>query len=299
MLNEKEAVRKAEGYLYLEVALWGLFPVLARLTGATLSPFVNAGISQLIGTIFFAFILTWKNEWRRVPSRRALRDILIATIVIGVLFYAFVFLGISKTNANDASMMLLVEVFFAIAILGFLKREKISSSLIFGSVCMVFGALLILFDGSAHFNFGNLIVLGATALPPFANWLAQRVRDTTSSAWIMFVRNGLSGLILLGMGRFFEGPFLWADVTASWKMLLLSGILVFGLSKILWLEALHRLPVTKSTAYQSLSPAFTMLFSFLLIGSYPEWRQIFGLVPILIGTWILAGRGRDRIAMEQ
>ena len=69
--------------------------------------------------------------------------------------------------------------------------------------------------------------------------------------------------------------------------ILLNGIFVFGISKILWVEGIHRMSVTRAIAISGLNPIFTVLFAWLLMHQLPTASQLFALPFLIISILIL------------
>jgi drug/metabolite transporter (DMT)-like permease len=68
---------------------------------------------------------------------------------------------------------------------------------------------------------------------------------------------------------------------------LIGGFFLMGLSKILWIEAIHRLPITQTISVASIQPLFTMFFAYILLHQAPEWVQLLSLPPIAGGMYLL------------
>lgn len=60
-----------------------------------------------------------------------------------------------------------------------------------------------------------------------------------------------------------------------------------GLSKILWLEGIHRISITKASAMMALIPVFTLFFSWMLFNTLPDTRQLMAIVPVIYGGYLL------------
>ncbi|PIP09737.1 MAG: hypothetical protein COX50_09355 [Sulfurimonas sp. CG23_combo_of_CG06-09_8_20_14_all_36_33] len=69
--------------------------------------------------------------------------------------------------------------------------------------------------------------------------------------------------------------------------LLFIGLFVFGVSKILWMEALHRISITKVSAMVAIVPPMTLFFAYLYLGEVPELHKLLGILPILLGGYLL------------
>jgi drug/metabolite transporter (DMT)-like permease len=69
--------------------------------------------------------------------------------------------------------------------------------------------------------------------------------------------------------------------------LLFIGILIYVVSKIMWIEALHRTSITKLSAMLGLVPMMTLVFAYFYLHEVPELRQVLGIVPVLAGGYLL------------
>jgi drug/metabolite transporter (DMT)-like permease len=61
-----------------------------------------------------------------------------------------------------------------------------------------------------------------------------------------------------------------------------------GLSKLLWIEGIHRISVTKASALSSMSPLLTLLFAWLLLGNVPSIFQLVSFIPMFFGVLLLS-----------
>jgi drug/metabolite transporter (DMT)-like permease len=62
---------------------------------------------------------------------------------------------------------------------------------------------------------------------------------------------------------------------------------MLGIVKSLWIEAIHRVSVTKANALGSLAPVFTLLIVWVFMHTPPTTAQMFSLAPILAGFFLL------------
>jgi len=290
LTTQKE--RQGELFLLSSTFLWGIFPVITILSFSTLTPLISAGISTLVAALVFAAMLTARGRWSQFLIREAYKDILLATLLIGVMLYGLVFLGASKTSANNMAIILLLEIFFNQIVLGLWGKESMTRGQRVGSLLMVMGALIILFPGELKLNVGDLILVLACCVPPFGNYFMQQARRRVNSETIMFARSVIGGLILLSMGLMIEPtPKIEALSNSLW-FLLINGILLLGVSKILWIEAIHRISISKASALTAVNPLVTMVFAYLLLSEIPTISQLLGFMPIALGIFLLTKRIR-------
>lgn len=159
--------KKGELYIFAEAILWSLFPVLTILSFDKLTPLFSASLSTLVSSLFFGIMLTLRKRWHELTVQAAWKDILLTSLLIGVVFYGLVFTALKYTTAGNAAIMGQMEVFFSFLILGVLwQHEKIIIPHVIGGVLMVVGALLILLPYSSGWHGGDLLVILAAAIAP-------------------------------------------------------------------------------------------------------------------------------------
>ena len=78
-----------------------------------------------------------------------------------------------------------------------------------------------------------------------------------------------------------------AAVYHALPFLLISGIFLFGVSKILWIESIHRISVTKANALESIAPLFTIIFAWIILQQQPTLWQALSFAPSFIGVLLL------------
>jgi len=155
---------------------------------------------------------------------------------------------------------------------------------------MVTGAVVILLPKAGTPQIGDLIILAAVTLPPIANRFQQIARSKVNAETMMFLRSLLSGSILLAAAFLFEVAPTSGDIRASWLLLFINGFFLFGLSKIFWIEAIHRISVSKAISLAASGPLITMLYAWLLLKDAPTIWQFAGFVPIFFGVVLVTKR---------
>ncbi|MBI4975340.1 DMT family transporter [Candidatus Peregrinibacteria bacterium] len=200
----KNEAFKGEIYLICEMLLWGMFPVFSKLAFLSIPPLYTAGLSTLIAAGFFALVLTIRKEWKEIKIKSAWKDTLLASFIIGFVFYTLAFIGMEKTSAGNASIISLTEAFFAMFIFSLWKKEHMIFKHKIGAILMIVGAGIILFPGKIQINHGDIFILTAAAIAPFGNYFAQRARKKIGSIMIMFIRSIFAGICLLMLALIFE-----------------------------------------------------------------------------------------------
>ncbi len=271
--------------------MWGLFPVITVLSFNTLPPLISLAGSVIFSAIFFLPLVHYKKQWRQTLNWPALQDILWMTLFIGVLYYTLFFWGLKFTSPGNASIIGLTEVFFSFLFFHAWKKEYISLAHIAGALLVLAGAVIILSPNLTAFYKGDLLILAASAIAPFGNFFQRRARQKVSTEIIMLVRGVVSGIAILLLAFLFRQNFTASGLRDSLPFLLINGLFLFGLGKVLWIEGIHRISVTKANALSAIAPLLTLFFAFLILRQPPTGWQLTAFAPMFFGV-ILLGKNK-------
>lgn len=280
--------RQGEFLILLQALLWSLFPVITILSYGRLPPLISFGWSTFLAALFFGGVLTLRHRWGEIMDRSSLKNILWATFFLGILYYCLVFLGLRYTSAGNASLIASTEMFFSFAFFHVWRKDFISPKHILGAVFMLIGVLIVLYPNTTKLHLGDLLILMATLIAPLGNYFQQKARQTVSSEMILFVRSSISTPIVLILAHLFKERASLTDLKSSAVFILINGLLLLGFSKILWVEGIHRISVTKSNALSSIEPPLTLLFAWLILHNIPTQFQLLSVVPIFSGMVLLS-----------
>ncbi len=280
--------QKGELFIITSGIFWSFFPIITILTFNNLPPVFSGSLSILVAALFFAFALTMQKKWADLKKLAAYKDIFLATLFLGIIYYSILFIGIQKTTAGNASIVMLMEIFFAMVILSLWGKEKLTKKSVIGATLMASGALIILLQKTKlNVNIGNLIILFGMIFPPIGNYYMQKARRAVSSTFIMFFRSIISGIALLILALLIEPIPNMEIISKSYIFILINGLLLLGFSKILWIEGIHRIPITRAVSFLPINPALTLIFAYFILKEVPTYWQILGFIPIAIGIMFI------------
>jgi drug/metabolite transporter (DMT)-like permease len=280
--------RQGEFFVLLQALLWSLFPVITILSYDLLPPLISFGSSTFFAALFFAAVLTIRHRWGEIKDRSSLRNVLWAALLLGILYYGLVFFGLRYTSAGNASLIAATEMCFSFIFFHVWRKNFISPRHILGAIFMLVGVFIVLYPNTTQLHLGDLLILTATMIAPFGNYFQQKAREGVSSEMILFVRSAISTPIVLISACLLKERFSITDLEGSTTLLLINGLLLMGFSKILWVEGIHRISVTKSNALASIAPPLTLLFAWLILHNIPTRFQLLSVVPILLGMVFLS-----------
>lgn len=285
--------REGELFMLVELILWGSFPVLTVITYKSLPPLVSLGMSTLFGTIFFAFLMSLRNKWHELRKINIYKDILIATTLI-VIFYILYYSALEHTSPGNASIIALTETFFSYLFFNVWKKEHMSVIHIFGALFMILGAIIVLFPNTKALNIGDVFILIAAATTPMGNFYQRRARKNVSSETIMFVRSIIASIMIFAVIFVLKIDLPIIEIKKSLLFLAVNGAIALGLSKIFWLEAIHRINVAKAVSLNAGAPLITMLFSWIFLHNAPTIWQMLAIIPMFLGVTMLSRKNSLR-----
>lgn len=279
--------QKGNIYIILEMVIWSFFPIISILGLAGIASIVSLFWVNLFAMIFFIVLVIFKGKLSELKNLKVWFYTLGTVIFIDVIFYGLIFFALNKTTPSNAAIVLLFEIVPSYIFFQVLKKEKFKKKYLLGIIFALIGVLIVLLPKAGGVNPGDFILLIAVFFPPIGNWCQQKNRDLVSSESALFSRH-LVALPFLFLLTIIVGTSI-ADYNISnviW-WLLLNGILIFGLSQLLWVEAIHRMTVTKAISINSLNPVLTVLFAWLLLHQTPTYVQLISLPFLIISILLL------------
>ena len=278
--------REGEFLMLGLAALESWFPILSIVSMAYIGALHTYTYSLLIALVFFIALMAKRDRFKELKNKEAYKDLLLTSFWITSLF-TLVFIGMQYTTAGNMAVIIFLQLLFSYLYFNVLGKEKMDRLHLIGAIIMGVGALIILIPDDLSFNKGDLLILIAAAIAPFANLYQKRARSYCSSETILGFRTvvGLPFIALLAW--YFEPAVSYENFRLALPSLLFIGILIYVVSKIMWIEALHRISITKVSAMMGLVPMMTLFFAYLYLDEVPQLRQVLGIIPVLLGGYLL------------
>jgi len=280
--------QEREGELYmLGVSVFeSWFPILSIIALSAIGALHTYAFALLISLVFFFFIIIKKKLFHELKNKESYKPLFLTSFWITTLF-VLIFLGMRYTTAGNVSVIIFLQLFFSYVYFNVFGKEKIDFIHALGAFIMGLGAIIVLFPDELVFNKGDLLILIAAAIAPIANLYSQKARKFCSSELVLGFRTFFALPIISFLAWYFEPELSLENIKTALPYVLIIGLFIFGISKIFWMEALHRISVTKVSAMVALVPVLTLLFAYLYLGEVPDFRKLIGVAPILMGAYLL------------
>lgn len=280
--------KEREGELFMVglALLESWFPIFSIVSMSYIGALYTYTYSLIIALVFFLIIMYKRDKFKELKNKKAYKDLLLTSFWITTLFL-LVFIGMQYTTAGNMAVIIFLQLLFSFLYFNVLGKEEMDKVHIIGASLMGIGALIILLPDNISFNKGDLLIFLAAAIAPFANLYQKRARVYCSSETILGFRTVVGLPFIAVMAWYFEPTTTFEGFKQALPSLLFIGILIYVVSKIMWIEALHRISITKVSAMLGLVPMMTLFFAYLYLNEVPEFRQIVGIIPVLVGGYLI------------
>jgi drug/metabolite transporter (DMT)-like permease len=282
---------------FVSAALFALSPVLTKAVLGDVPPLVAAGLLYLgsgFGLALWAAVRGDFRSWKRPPlSRRDLWALSGAVIAGGILAPTLLVLGIKYSAAFEVSLLLNLETVATTVLAVFLFHEHVGVRVWIGQSFIVAGAALVSLQGpsGALFSPSALFVLGACLLWGLDNNLTRGVENIGPSA-IATMKGITAGLFNTALA--FALGYAFPSIPVGGALLGI-GFLSYGLSLVLFIQALRLLGSSRTGAYFAGGPFIGMLFAVALLNERPALHQWGGGILLGAGLWFLLREGHGHV----
>ena len=282
MTNEREGEFLMLGLAVIES--W--FPILSIVSMRYVGALHTYMYSLVIALVFFILIMYRRKRFSELLNKEAYKSLFLTSFWITSLF-TLVFIGMQYTSAGNMAVIIFLQLLFAYFYFNVIGKEPLDRLHLIGMIVMGIGALVILIPDNLTFNKGDLFILAGSAIAPFANYYQKQARGFCSSETILGFRTFVGLPFVALLAYILEPRVEYENFLLALPYISLIAILVYVVSKIMWIEALHRISITKVSAMMAIVPVMTLFFAYFYLNEVPQIRQLLGIFPILIGGYLL------------
>jgi drug/metabolite transporter (DMT)-like permease len=269
----------------VSAALFGASTPFAKLLiGGGISPWLLAGLLYLgsgIGLSLYWLARRWTGAASaEAPLRRV--DLFWLVLVIlsgGVIGPVLLMIGLARTPASSAALLLNLEGLATMAIAWVVFRENVDRRLLFGAAAILIGALILSWSGgAAPVGWGALFIAGACLAWGIDNNLTRRL-SASDPVQIAAAKGLAAGAVNLALA-IAGGAVLPSALPLAGAALV--GLLGYGVSLVLFVLALRHLGSARTGAYFSTAPFIGATLAVALFGEPLTLRL--GIAALLMGV---------------
>jgi drug/metabolite transporter (DMT)-like permease len=281
--------RKAAVVLTALCLIWGVNAVAIKYSNAGIAPIFSAGLRSVIATLCLIIWMSFKRM-ELFPGR--LKDGMVVGFLFGVEF-GLIYTSLLFTTVSSAWILLYTTPFFhALGAHFFLSGDRLNPHKWSGLILSFCGILILL---TKHLGLSSILQLvgDGMALGAAAAWAAttvyikRRLANAVSPYHTLFYQTLFSIPVLFLLSfAFRETPV----QTVSWLILsavAFQGILVAGISYLVWFFLVHTYPISRLSAFTFLTPVFATLAGVWLLKEPLTLRLSMSLIFVSIGIYMV------------
>jgi drug/metabolite transporter (DMT)-like permease len=267
----------------LAAVLFGMSAPVAKILVGNLSPEFLAGLLYLgsgIGLTILALVRYGTPRTNLALQSGDIPFLASAIVCGGIAAPIFLMLGLQRTPASSASLLLNLEAVFTAVIAWSIFHENINSRIAAGLLAIVAGGLVLSWTGSFQLTeySGPLAITAACLLWGVDNNLTQRISgaDPVGLASLKgLVAGAVNTLLAFSLGQ-------WHYTDLVWPALAL-GFVSYGLSLVLYIRALCELGTARAGNYFSVAPFVGAVVGVIV------WHEPITLALLATGTLMGVG----------
>ena len=262
------------------------FPILSIMAMSYVGALHTYMYSLVIAFFFYIAIMYKRDRFKELKNKAAYKDLLLTTFWITTIF-TLIFIGMRYTTAGNMAVIVFLQVLFSYFYFNILGKEKMDTMHLIGAIIMTIGALIILIPHDMNFNKGDWLILLASAMAPIVNLYQKRAREYCSAETILGFRTVVGFPFVALLAYLLEPAVSYENFISALPYIFLIATGIYVVAKIMWIEALNRISITKLSAMLAVLPVFTLIFAYFYLDEIPEFRQVLGIIPVLVGGYLI------------
>ena len=280
----------------LAAALFGSVSAIAKPVLSSVTPILLSSLVYLVaGATFtpFAYRSLKKNNDRKYYGL-----VIITGIIGAAIAPALFFQGLKETTAGDTSLLANGETVFSILFALLFFGERLNSKVYGAMILILIGVFIVTtnlrFDNAVlNFNTGNILIITATVLWGLDNNISKIITRHMEVAKLVQLKSLIGGGILMLVIFIIKIPI---DIHVDQIIpIIIVGVFGVAFSLYLYLHAIKRIGVAKSSSILSLSAVFGLTFAAIFLLEPVSINQLIAVVIMFTGIYIMY---KNEVKME-
>lgn len=281
-----------QGYFYaiLAALFFGVSTPIAKILLGVFNPWLLAGLLYLGAGVGLAIVFFIQRNIRQTTLKEATliakdwKWLASATFLGGILGPIFLMLGLAKTPASTASLLLNLEAVFSVICARIIFKEHVGRRILLGMLCITLGTLLLSSSMRVHFNdaIGSLFIMSACFAWAMDNNLTRKI-SAANPIQIAMIKTFAAGLTNTSLALIF-GAILFSLPITLWACSI--GFIGYGLSLFFYILGLRHLGTARTTAYFSLAPFVGAGIAIIFLRDPLTWPMMLASLLMGVGIWL-------------
>jgi drug/metabolite transporter (DMT)-like permease len=283
--------RRAVVLALLSAALFGVSTPAAKMLLGTIHPAILAGLLYCGAGLGVAALrragrsaLFRAGQSEAAVGRGDVPYLAGAIVAGGVVGPVLLMVGLQRTDASAASLLLTLEGVATALMAWFIFHENFDRRIALGMACLVAGAIVLSWTGRPELSglLGPLAIVGACVAWGLDNNLTRKV-SLADPLQIVQLKGLIAGPVNLALGLASGGhvPALSIASLAG-----LVGFLGYGVSLVLFVYALRHLGTARTGAYFSTAPFLGAIAALVLLHEPLTAQLLAAGLLMAVGVWL-------------
>ncbi len=208
-------------------------------------------------------MLALQRDWRPATA---------AVLVGGALGPLLLVVGLARTSAASASILLNLELAATVLLAATMFREHLGTKLIAGAALVTTAGVVLVWEPGAEVNVGALFIAGACVAWGVDNGVTAKI-DQLAPEHIVFLKGLVAGGANLALGLSLS------DRAASLSLeqvaiALVVGALGYGASIVLWVKGARDLGAARGQVIFATAPFLGALIAWVILGESVSLVQL-------------------------
>jgi drug/metabolite transporter (DMT)-like permease len=283
-------------------ALWGSYPVFAKIALAHFPPYVLVVLRTSLASAFLAVLLLRRgfDEFRAL-SWGDVRSFAFLGFTGIFVSTGGTYLGIAFTTASSAALLQAASPVMVALGAWLYLRERLRRRQWLGVALSTLGVALVVTRGSwraiGHLELlpGDFIIIAGQAGWAVYTVYGKRVLAVHSPALATTAAYVLGSLMLLPVPFVTAKLFPVPDWTSPVAWSVVVGQAVLGaVAHVWWYEGVHQVGASRAAIFMNLQPVVGVILAWGLLGETVEAAEILGGLAVLAGVWLTSGLSLGR-----
>lgn len=270
--------------------LFGASAPLSKILLGSIDPLPLAAFLYIGSGLGSWLLFTLRKGFNRVQAEEARLTrpdfpwLLGAILAGGVAAPILLLLGLDRTPASTASLLLNFETVATAFIAALIFKEAVGRRILWAVILITLASILLTWNGGAWgFSVGALAIIGACILWGLDNNLTRNISGK-DPLMIVGIKGIGAGLFSLMLAFFFEAPIPSIGLVASGMIV---GAICYGVSIQLFILALRGLGSARTGTLFGIAPFVGTALSLIFLGEIPQ-PLFWAAVPVMIfGAWLM------------
>ena len=283
----RDDVLVTEALLLAMASIWGVNFAVLKYGTTMLDPLAYNGIRMTLATLLLLALIGGQRA--SLPAWRDVRALLLLGVLGHGIYQALFILGIARTRAGTASLVIASSP-AVIAIVGrLLGVEQVTRRAVGGIVLSIAGIAFVIFgsarsaDGAASV-FGDVLILVAVVVWAFYTSLLKpythRLHGIQVAGWTLL--GGTVPILLVATPALARTD--WGAITPlTLGAIGYSGVMAMVVAYLFWYRGVRVIGSTRTAMYGNLQPIVALGVSWPLLGEVPTVWQGVGAVAVMGG----------------